>query len=824
MSDNLFLTEAQFQAEIDRCVYCEEKPCKVACPSDCSPADFIMAVAAGYPQDYERSARMIFSKNPLGGICGAVCPDYHCMKACAREGFDRPIDIPAVQATIIQRAKELGRLPKFFPEQDNGKRIAIIGAGPAGIGAAVTLAQMGYRVDILDEQKSFGGACQLIPEWRLPKGVLLTDIEFLEQSFGLSFHFSGPVEEPEKLLNEGFDGLVIGVGLTEPVRLNIPGDEYAIYGTSLLRDPLSIEMEGKRAVFVGGAIAADLALTARTLGAAHAEMVVLESYAEMPLTPAERADLQAGGVHITNRMRLTEIVQEEGIVKGVRIRPVMLPPGEEFHPAKIIDEPESGEIFRPFDLVFIAIGNRPSLTENEKYKENKRIVLAGDMAHGPTTVVEAVAAGKNSALLLHARLADKEPPEIAEPLKSYHSLLPEDNLPVSLKSSFFGIPLKSPFLLSAAPPTDGYEQMKLAYEAGWAGGIMKTAFDNLPIHIPGEYMFVLNDKTYANCDNVSDHPIDRVCEEIARLVVEYPDRLTMGSTGGPVTGNDEADKKVWQSNTRKLEEAGAKGIEYSLSCPQGGDGTHGDIVSQNAGLTARVIDWVMETGRGDIPKLFKLTGAVTAIQPIIDAIKEVLDKYPEKKAGVTLANTFPVLALRDGFSDRWEKGIVVGMSGEGVLPISYLTLARASARGVSISGNGGPMDYKGAADFLALGAETVQFCTIVEKYGYGIIDELENGLSFLLKERGIPSVSELIGRALPDPIVGFDDLPEKSKVPVVNRDLCQHCGNCARCPYLAIELDEEKIPLIDEDKCVGCSLCTLRCFSGALRMKDIEEE
>src|SRR5690554_4817415 len=333
------MTEAEFKTEINRCIYCEEKPCREACPSDCSPADFIMAVAAGYPQDYERSARMIFSKNPLGGICGAVCPDYHCMAACAREGFDRPIDIPAVQATIIQRAKELGRLPKFYPEQDNGKRIAVTGAGPAGIGAAVTLAQMGYRVDILDEQRSFGGACQLIPEWRLPKSVLLTDIEYLQQMFGLNFHFTRPVEEPEELLKEGFDGVVIGVGLTEPIRLNIPGDEYAIYGTGFLRDPLSIDIEGKRAAFVGGAIAADLALTARTLGAAHSEMIVLESYTEMPLTPDERGDLQAGGVHITNRMRLTEIVQEDGVVKGVRARPVTLPPGEEFHPAKIVDEP-----------------------------------------------------------------------------------------------------------------------------------------------------------------------------------------------------------------------------------------------------------------------------------------------------------------------------------------------------------------------------------------------------------------------------------------------------------------------------------------------------
>jgi len=127
---------------------------------------------------------------------------------------------------------------------------------------------------------------------------------------------------------------------------------------------------------------------------------------------------------------------------------------------------------------------------------------------------------------------------------------------------------------------------------------------------------------------VSGHSLDRVCDEVARLVREYPDRLTMASTGGPVTGDDAADRAVWQSNTRKLEAAGAMGIEYSLSCPQGGDGTHGDIVSQNAALTARIIGWILEGGDPRVPKLFKLTGAVTAIQPIVTAIRGVLERHP----------------------------------------------------------------------------------------------------------------------------------------------------------------------------------------------------
>jgi len=349
---------------------------------------------------------------------------------------------------------------------------------------------------------------------------------------------------------------------------------------------------------------------------------------------------------------------------------------------------------------------------------------------------------------------------------------------------------------------------------------MKTSFENVPIHIPAGYMFALTRSTYGNCDNVSGHPLDRVCREVEKLVKQFPDRLTLASTGGPVTGRDEADKAVWQSNTRKLQHAGAMGVEYSLSCPQGGDGTHGDVVSQNAELTAKIIDWVMEASDDDNPKLFKLTAAVTAIQPIIKAILEVFARHPDKKAGVTLANSFPSLAFRKAPDRRWEEGVVIGMSGEGVLPISNLTLAKVSRLGITVSGNGGAMTYKDAANFLALGAKTVQFCTAVMKYGLGYVDELHSGLSYLLAERGFRTVHELIGSALPNPITDFSALSPTKQLPQVVDELCQHCGNCARCPYQAIALDDRGIPTFDPGRCVGCSLCAQKCFAGAIAMRD----
>ncbi len=803
------LTDAQLKAEALKCEFCEEKPCRNACPAHCSPADFLLAVKKGEPQDFKRSAAMIIGHNPLGGVCGAVCPDYHCMKACVHKTFDTPVNIPAAQVTVIQRARELGVMPVFNKAKLNGKKVAVIGSGPAGLGAAAVLAQKGYKVDIFDAAKTPGGMLNLIPDARLDKEILKADVEFVK-SLGAITIKSGVKADTAKLAKT-YAAVIVAAGLDTGIKMGIAGEELAADWINFLSSPEKFKVKGKHvAVVGGGAVAVDCALIATENKAASVEVIYRRRISDMPVTTHELDELIEAGVNISPRTTIVEI-QKNGTVSLVKLEPAKGEPQDSRH---LIAVPGTSHT-RKFDLVVMAIGAK---TSNPR-KAAKGVFYAGDMNNGATSAVEAVASGKNAALAADAFITKKPQPKIEKDVKSYVHLEGEVKLPVPLETEFFGRKIRSPFLISAAPHADGYEQVKLAYEAGWAGVVMKTAFDNVPIHIPGEYMFSFNEDTYANCDNVSGHPLDRVCAEVRRLVKEYPDRLTMASTGGPVTGNDEHDRKGWQSNTEKLDKAGAMGVEYSLSCPQGGDGTKGDIVSQDPELTAKIIGWVMEVSDPNVPKLFKLTGAVTSIYPILAAIKEVFAKYPHKKAGVTLANSFPSMAFRKGSKKNWDEGVVVGMSGDGVTPISNLSLANAARHKMHISGNGGPMDYKAAADFLALGVETVQFCTIVMKYGYGVIDELESGLSHLMAERGIKSVKQLIGRALPDPVTGFMELTPVKKISACDEDLCQHCGNCGRCPYLAISFTADKTPVTDASKCIGCSICVQKCFSGALYMR-----
>lgn len=816
MNAKIFLSDAQFSCQAHSCEYCENKPCQKGCPVDCSPADFIMAAKGGTDSDIQRAAAEILLSNPIGGVCGLICPNTYCQASCSHKAFDgSPIEIPKMQAYVIDRAKRLGVMPKVKRAAKRGKTVGIVGGGPAGLGAAAVLSQRGFDVTIYDRNDRLGGALNLIPDERLPKEVLAGDIDWLVKGLDIDVKTGTKVDDVVALLDK-HDAVLVAQGIHSPYKLNIPGEENAIYGNAFLAT--KPKLSGHVVVVGGGAIAVDCALTALKCGAKSVEMVTLEKWSELPLTPAEKRHIEDAGIELTGRTSITEIHAEGGKIRSLRTTRLTLE-AEKFSPRDVKPVAGSEATRNDVDHVVIAIGNRPEMAT----VDHKGVFYAGDCWSGPSTAVESVANGKNIALVIEKYLAGEAvaTPEKVRPAKSHVIIDGYNRLPVSLETDFFGRKLPNPFLLSAAPPSDGLEQMRRALKAGWAGGFMKTAFDGAEIHIPAGYMFQLDSETYANCDNVSEHPLNRVCHEVKILREEFPDRLIAASTGGPVTGHDEHDRAGWQSNTKKLEQAGAMAIEYSLSCPQGGDGTEGDIVSQNAALTAKIINWVMEVSDPEIPKLFKLTAAVTSIAVILKAVKEVLDRYPNKKAGVTLANTFPSLTFREHLDYKkhaWDEGVFIGMSGHGVTAISNSTLYSVRHSGVAVSGNGGPMNYRDAANFLALGAINVQFCTIAMKYGVGIIKELTEGLSHFMAHRGIQSIDDLIGRGK-DSLTDFMALSPVKRIPEIDTDLCTKCGNCTRCSYFGLVWENDR-PVAHPENCVGCTICAQKCFAGAIKMRE----
>lgn len=142
----LYLTRAQLISELGRCLGCKSKPCMNACPVNCNPQEFIAKAKAN---DFAGAVETITRNNPMGQTCGLICPDKFCMQACTRAGIDFPINIPRVQATILEkyRTAESAAHPKL---PANGKKVAVIGAGPAGIAATAELSRLGYRITLFE--------------------------------------------------------------------------------------------------------------------------------------------------------------------------------------------------------------------------------------------------------------------------------------------------------------------------------------------------------------------------------------------------------------------------------------------------------------------------------------------------------------------------------------------------------------------------------------------------------------------------------------------------------------------------------------------------
>jgi NADPH-dependent glutamate synthase beta subunit-like oxidoreductase/ferredoxin len=524
------LTDAQLRAEVARCLSCETRPCRAGCPAGCSPGDFILAARCGEPSDYRRAAALILSPNPLGGACGEACPDTLCMARCSRRALDGPVDIPAIQAAIVRQARALGVISPALPAPTSGKRVAVVGAGPAGLGAASVLAKAGHGVDLFDRGDHAGGAARLLPRDRLDPAVLDADVAGLLALGDVQLRLGAPVKLPRALLESGYAAVVVTTGLGEPIALDVPGRERALPWTRLLGDrPPALEQ--KRVAVIGdGAVAFDCAAAALARGAAHVELFALRRLSELALTASDRERLFASGMHLSCRVRVTAI---RGRGRGptlLALRKVELPAGESFHPSRLVDLPHGEHERRDFDVVVVAIGGRSPLRQ----ERHPRVLYAGDLATGPTTIVEALASGKRAGLDAHKLLAGDDsatcPDRPACPEGGgacpKRATCPEwtpsrpaagtelraaPPLPVPLACELGGQSLRSPFLLAAPAFTRGYAQVRRAYEAGWAGAVLA------PTLAPGT-----------------------IQADVERLRREFPDRLTLaageapaGPAGGP---------------------------------------------------------------------------------------------------------------------------------------------------------------------------------------------------------------------------------------------------------------------------------------------------
>ncbi len=384
MSD-LYLRKAQFAAELEKCLQCPTKPCEKACPAGCSPCDFITAARSG---DMKKAAQQIAAQNPLGETCGLICPDKFCRRACLRQHIDAAIKIPAVQAEIMRQARENNLLEPAEITTANGKKIAIIGAGPAGMGAAAELLKQGFAVTVFERDAAVGGALNLIPQQRLPRETVAYEWQRLARGDLLEIRLNTKVSAYEDLLRRGYAAVIVAVGEQKRRTLGVAGEDLLLDYTQYLKNPAEYITSGNVAVIGGGAAAVDCAITAVKQGAIHTEMFVRRSLSDMRITAQERDSLLANRVDISTMTRITRV---EGGAAGLTAYTCKTRFNAE---GKLEDVPHTEVARGGFTHIISALGS--ARAEEPITQEN--IFYVGDFINGGSTAVEAVASGKKAAL------------------------------------------------------------------------------------------------------------------------------------------------------------------------------------------------------------------------------------------------------------------------------------------------------------------------------------------------------------------------------------------------------------------------------------------
>ncbi len=425
--------EEQALHEAERCIQCPKRFCTVGCPVGVDIPEFILALRDG---DMPKAVRILKSKNALPGICGRVCPqETQCEAVCPLVKRGVPVAIGRLERYVAsweQEHKEQIREP-IVVAQPTGKKIAVIGSGPAGLTAAADLAKMGHGVTIFEALHTAGGVLMYgIPEFRLPKEIVQTEVNYVA-SLGVEIVLDsviGKIDTVDELLSNGYDAIFLGTGAGLPMFMNLPGEN--LNGISSANEFLTrvnlmkaydfpgydtpVQPARNVAVIGGGNVAMDAARCALRLGAHNVSIIYRRSEAEMPARREEVENAHEEGVNfklLTNPKQF--VGNDQNWVTAMECYQMELGEPDESGRRRPIVIPGS-EFIMDVDMVIVALGTRPNpliaqttqglettrwgtvVADETTGKTIKdRVWAGGDIVTGAATVISAMGAGKRAA-------------------------------------------------------------------------------------------------------------------------------------------------------------------------------------------------------------------------------------------------------------------------------------------------------------------------------------------------------------------------------------------------------------------------------------------
>ncbi|NPU84839.1 MAG: FAD-dependent oxidoreductase [Syntrophaceae bacterium] len=404
-------------------------PCKANCPTHISVQGYVALIATG---KFKEALKLIKKDNPFPIVCGRVC-NHPCETACMRGKVDEPIDIMHLKRFVADL--DLKDETRYIPDkkESKGKKVAVVGAGPAGLTCAYYLAAEGYDVEVFESLPVAGGWLAVgIPEYRLPKDVLKAEIKVIED-LGVKIHLNRPVGKdlPFAQLQKDFDAVFIGCGTVNSSKLNIPGEDMqgVIHGVDYLKRVNlgeKVFLGDKVAVVGGGNVAMDAVRTAIRTGSKDVFILYRRSRAEMPASPEEIEEALEEGIKMEFLVAPKRVVGEGGKVTGIECTRMELGEPDASGRRRPI-EIKGSEFIVPCDALIPAIGQEADLdfvpaesgisinkwknfdVDAVTFATNVPGVFAGgDVVTGPQTVVKAVFAGKEAAVSIDRYLQGED--------------------------------------------------------------------------------------------------------------------------------------------------------------------------------------------------------------------------------------------------------------------------------------------------------------------------------------------------------------------------------------------------------------------------------